>query len=514
MSLPAKVEQAEVRFEEDGRRIFEIDGKTLAAFFLDRSHVSGIRGPIGSAKTATAFQKIWQIACEQEPSPRDGLRKTRWGFIRNTYGELEGTTVKDFLEQFPEEQYGEMYYSRPLEYHMAVADVRAEMVFMALDKPDDIKKLRSTQFTGFFLHEMQYLPKEIFDECESRVGRFPGPIDGRATWDGVIFDMNEPGEDHWLLPMTGEVPYPEGTPLADQLRWPKDWKYFVQPPALVEVFHADGKTIRGYHINPEAENLKWLKADYYPNKIRGKDKAWIDSRLMNRISVWVDGKAVWPNFKVETHVAGEALKPVAGYPIVLGMDFGRSPAVVFAQFISNRWYILDELCGYDVDTTEFAPQVKRKLDTRFRGFDFRIWGDPKGADKTQNSTRTSYEIMESFGMRVLPAPCGDNDLVIRLGAVTHALNGLHDGAPRVLLCPEHCRTLKVAMAGKYHFAKMKTAAGYEEKPRKDKYSNIADALQYAVVGEGEGHQIVGRVRTGRAAPVQTRRARRSLKRVA
>lgn len=508
------VQQAEVEFTEDGRRVFEIAGKTLAEFFQDRSHVAIIRGPIGSAKTATAFQKVWAIACEQQPSPQDGLRKTRWGFIRNTYGELEGTTVKDFLEQFPDGQYGTMYYSRPLEYHMAVGDVRAEIVFMALDKPDDIKKLRSTQFTGFFLHEMQYLPKEIFDECESRVGRFPGPLDGRATWDGVLGDMNEPGEDHWLLPMTGEVPYPEGTPLSDQIRWPKDWKYYVQPPALVEVFNADQKTIRGYKINPLAENLKWLKHDYYPNKVRGKDKAWIDSRLMNRISVWVDGKPVFPMFKVETHVAAEPLKPVPGYPIILGKDFGRSPGVVFGQLISNRWYILDELCGYDVDTTEFAPLVKRKLDTRFKGYDFHIWGDPKGADKTQNSTRTSYEIMESFDMRVEAAPCGDNDLVLRLGAVTHVLNGMHDGAPRLVICPENCRALKVAMAGKYHYAKQRTGNGYEEKPKKDKYSNIADALQYLLVGEGEGRTMMGRPAKHSSQPVQTRTKRRSLRRVA
>jgi hypothetical protein len=497
----------QVQFMPDGRRIFELAGGTqLEKFFMDRAHVSGIRGPIGSAKTATAFQKVWQIACEQAPSPSDGLRKTRWGFIRNTYGELEGTTVKDFLEQFPPEQYGEMYYSRPLEFHMSLADVRCEIVFMALDRADDIKKIRSTQFTGFFLHEMQYLPKEIFDECESRTGRYPGPADGFATWDGVIFDMNEPGEDHWLLPMTGEVPYPEGLLPSEQIRWPKDWRYYVQPPALIEVFNPDGKTIHGYRINPKAENLKWLKPDYYPNKIKGKEKAWIDSRLMNRISVWVDGKPVWPQFNTETHVANTALKATPGYPILMGMDFGRSPAVVFGQLIGNRWYLLDELCAYDIDTTDFAPMVKRKLDSKFPGYEFRIWGDPKGADKTQNSTRTSYDIMASFGFRVDAAPCGDNDLVIRLGAVNSVLKGMQDGAPRLILCPEHCRTLKVAMAGKYHFRRQKMAGGYEEKPYKDRYSNIADALQYLMVGEGEGNTMVGRPAGSRGKVVRLHRA--------
>lgn len=481
-----------VRVTEDGRRIYDLDGAQLGRFFQDRSPVSGIRGPIGSGKTLTAMLKVWQIACEQTPSPLDGLRKTRWAFVRTTYPDLEQSTVKDFLEIFPPETYGEMFYSRPLEYLMSLGDVRCNVLFLALDRPEDIRKLRSTQFTGFFFHEMQFTSKAIFDEAQSRTGRYPGPADGYATWSGVLFDMNEPGEDHWLLPMTGEVPYPEDMAPKDRIMWPKEWAYFVQPPALVEVFNPDGKTIRGYKINPKVENLRWLKKDYYRDLIGGKEKSWIDSRLMNRISVWVDGKAVWPQFNVETHVARAPLKPVPGYPILLGMDFGRSPAVVFGQLIANRWYILDEVIGRDVDTLDFAPLIKRKLDSRFTGYEVKIWGDPKGADKTQSSTRTSYDILDSFDLRVNAAPVGDNDLTLRLSSVTHVLTGMQNGAPRLLLCPEHCRTLKVAMAGKYHFRKQMMAGGYEDKPYKDFYSNIADALQYLVVGEGEGRTMVGR----------------------
>lgn len=507
----------QIQFDEEGRKVYEPDGALLCQFIQDRAHVSGIRGPIGSGKTLAMFNKIWQIACEQRPSPQDGMRKTRWGVIRNTYPDLEGTTVKDWLEWFPPELYGTMYYSRPLEYHMQLGDVRCEIVFMALDRPEDIRKLRSGQFTGFYFNELQYIPKEIFDEAESRTGRFPSPADGFASWDGVLFDLNEPEEDHWLVQMTGEVAFPEDMPADERARlvWPKDWKYYVQPPALVEVFGPDGKTIVGYRINPLAENTRWLKPTYYPQKVQGKTKAWIDSRLMNKISLWVDGKAVWPQFNAETHVAKTELKPHPGYPVLVGLDFGRSPAAIFAQLIDSRWYILDECLAFDVDSVAFVPLVKKKLATRFAGYDFKAYGDPKGMDKTQNSTKTSYEIFESFGVPVQAVFCNDNDLELRLGAVSHVLNGMHNGAPRMLLCPTHCRTLKVAMAGKYHYRKLKTAkGGYEEKPLKDRYSNPADALQYLVLGEGEGDSLRGRSQQGRKAPVQTRKGRRSLRRVA
>lgn len=505
----------ELRFTEDGRKIYEPDGAVLCEAVMDRSPVCGVRGPWGSGKSLMNFNKLWQIACEQNPSRFDGLRKTRWGVIRNTYPDLEGSTVKDFLEWFPEAQYGKMYWSRPLEYHMAVGDVRCEVVFLALDRDEDVRKLNSTQFTGFLFAEMQFTEKATFDDAQGRTGRYPSVAEGGSNWDGVLFDMNEPSEDHWIVQMTGEVPLPEDLPPEERAakRWPKEWKYLVQPPALVEVFGPDGKTVTGYRVNPLAENLRWLKPSYYPEKVRGKDRRWIDSRLMNRISVYVDGKPVWSNFRVETHVAKVPLKPVPGYPIIMGMDFGRSPAVVFCQLISNRWYVLDECVAFGVDSTAFAPVVKRKLTQRFPGYSFRIYGDPKGRDQTQNSTTTSYDIFEAFDLQVQPAPVKNNNITERVEAVSFVLGGMHDGAPRMMLDPMNCPTLKVAMAGKYHYPKKVGGIGYAEEPKKDKYSNIADALQYAVLGEGEGRAMIGLSPQARREPVQAWKGRRSIRRV-
>lgn len=508
------LELPKLRFTDDGRKIYEPDGEQLCKFIQDRSHVSVIRGAIGSGKSLGMYNKAWQIACEQAPSPIDGMRKTRWGVVRNTYPDLEGTTVKDFTEWFPPGEYGEMFWSRPLVYEMALADVRAEFIFMALDRPEDVRKLRSGQFTGFLFNEMQYIPKEIFDEAESRTGRYPSVADGGATWDGVLADMNEPSEDHWIAQMTGEVPYPEDMTPEERagLRWPKEWKYYVQPPALIEVYGPDGRTLRGYKINPKAENLLWLKPGYYAEKVRGKDKRWIDSRLMNRISVWVDGKAVWEDFRDETHCAKEPLAPIKGWPILVGLDFGRSPAAVFAQLVNNRWIILDEIVAFDVGATKFAPLVKRKLDERFPGYAVELYGDPKGADKVQSDENTAYMVFESFGMRVEPSPVPQNNIETRTSAVTFVLCGLERGAPRFLLDPQRCRTLKVAMAGKYHYKRIKGTGGYDEKPAKDRYSNVSDALQYVILGKGEGRAMVGRPANTNAKPVQTRKGRRSLRR--
>ena len=54
---------------------------------------------------------------------------------------------------------------------------------------------------------------------------------------------------------------------------------------------------------------------------------------------------------------------------------------------------------------------------------------------------------------------------------------------------------------------------WEVEPVKDKYSDVADALQYAVLGLGEGRRLIGMDPTLRIKPMQTYRGRRSLRRV-
>ena len=87
--------------------------------------------------------------------------------------------------------------------------VELEVIFLALDKQEDVKKLLSLELTGVWLNEARELPKSIVDACTMRVGRFPSMRDGGPSWFGVIMDTNAPDETHWWGIMAGEVPAPE-----------------------------------------------------------------------------------------------------------------------------------------------------------------------------------------------------------------------------------------------------------------------------------------------------------------
>lgn len=468
----------------EGQYVYQPDGKVLARFVADRSEVAVIVGPIGSGTSSAACMRIWQTACEQAPSPRDGLRHSRWAIVRSTYPELRTAVVETWLFWFPEQAYGGIAWSRPMHQVMRVGDVELDVWFLALDGEDDLKKLRSVEYTGIFFNEIEFQDHVVFIEGKSRTGRYPHMADGGASWSGVIADMNAPPEEHFIARMAGWSDWPDETPADKRLKWPPEWTIFRQPPGLIEVMGPDGKTIADYVENPEAENLKWLPHGYYREKARGALKSWIDARIMNRVTYLAAGDPVWPGFRPELHIAPRSLTFVPDRELIISLDFGRRPAALVGQEVGDKLHLLAEFRLYGVGAVIFAPALKRFLEQRFRGGKIRCTGDPKGADKSQSSERSAYDIFASYGMTVTPATGRGriNDINERLEAVAYAFQ-----TNRILISPE-CTTLRGACAGKYTWRRLDQG---DAEPVKDKWSDIADCLQYLCLFIGEGRRMIG-----------------------
>ena len=502
----------ELATDEFGRTIYELAGEVLRSFMLSTAPVQIVCGPIGSGKTKTANLKLWAIANAQKPGP-DGIRRTRMAVVRTTYPELRTTTIRTWLDTFPEAVYGRLLWTQPPSQTVRLGDVEMQTDFLALDDPTDVQKLRSGEYTGFFINEVQFLIKELFDEMTSRAGRYPAVKDGGPTWHGVIGDMNSPDQDHWIALMQGMVPWPEGM-LEDEraaLAWPSTWEFFMQPPGLLERRGDDGGVI-GYDDNPAAENLKWLPAGYYSQLVAGKSRAWIKSRILNQVALVVDGEPVWPAFRRELHVAKDILHPVRGHPIWLGADFGRSPAVLFGQAVNNRVSVLDEMQGHNVSAVTFAPQVKRRLEQKYPGFTFVAYGDPKGRDKTQSDERTAYDIFGSNGIDMKPAPVKMNLIETRIAAVDYLLGQLYDGRPRLQISP-NCRTLIAGMEGGYCYERKLRSSEIKTEPAKNRFSHLADALQYLALGMGEGRAMIGLTPVTELRPTRMWNKQRDMRRV-
>jgi hypothetical protein len=474
-----------------GMIVYRPGGDVLRRFMVDDNRVTIIQGPWGSGKSAGCCLKIWKYMIGQAPQ-RDGMRRTRWCVVRNTYAELQETTIKTWLDWFPEDMYGTFIRSKPFRHEIRVGDVEADVIFLALDDEEDRKKLLSLEMTGFWFNELREIAKGIIDDATGRL-RYPAVKDGGATWRGVIGDTNAPSEDHWLPIMRGDVPAPEhfDEEKRKELEKPDSWSLYVQPPGMNEICDEKGFVVE-YQINPLAENVENLPEGYYPDLIKGKSKSWIDVNVLNRLGRIQSGKAVFPMYKPALHLAKKPIAFNPNLPLLCGVDFGRQPAALFGQCLRGEWAIIHEFMGADMGATTFAPLLKREILQKFpaaRPEQVQFWGDPAGDDMTQSDEKTPYQIFRTHGLFVRPAP-GNNRLNVRLEAVEMVLTKLIDGKPAFLVSPT-CTVFKAAMDGGYKYRRLHTSAErYAPEPEKDQYSHIADAGQYLLLGGGEGRALV------------------------
>ena len=254
---------------------------------------------------------------------------------------------------------------------------------------------------------------------------------------------------------------------------------------MLEVKNKDNE-VDGYDINNKSENQKNLTPNYYKNIIRGKTKSWIDVYVLNKLGQVEDGKPVYESFNDEVHVAKGDVAIAEGVPVFVGIDFGLTPACVFAQRIRSRWVVIDELVAEDMGIVKFADVMKQHM-AKYLPRDFYIYGDPAGDHRVQTDESTPFQILRGKGIHARPAP--SNDVLIRLESVNSVLSRMVDGESGILLDPK-CTNLIRGFAGGYHYRRLQVSGErYDEKPNKNRFSHIHDALQYLLLGAGEGRAL-------------------------
>lgn len=484
-----------------GQRSYVPDGATLVEYLASNPYetrtpelhasLTCIQGPVRSGKSVASIMRLYEAMMNVPVT--QGKRRSRWLVVRNSYPDLEESTIKTWLEWFPEKLYGRFMWTPPYVHMMRFGDVEADVTFESFVGEEDIPSLKSREYTGIWVNEAQFYTRKFIVALYERTGWFP--IAGGEKF--LQMDMNAPPHGHWVPMMRGDAPIPEEMDERERrsLVKPKDWKFLVQPAWFVEELDAQGR-VDQYKINPEAENLSILTAhrgnEAVFELLSGRTQDEIDADLMNRVTIQTKGKPVFPMFRRETHVAKAPIEPMEGNVIQVGLDFGRTPAAVIGQCIAGRWYILAELIGDNVGATTFAPTLKRHLQTKYPGYTYRFWGDPAGGFKGQESEKTAFDIFKANGLDVRPADTG-NRLRVRIEAVSDTLNRMVNGLPALLVSP-NCPALSTAMGGGYVF-KRKNVSGapvYDEEPAKNEHSHVADALQYLLVGGGEARVMLGR----------------------
>ena len=457
-------------------------GPTIDEFHRDSRFVKALIGPFGSSKSVGCCFDIY-LNARKQPKQKDGKRRSRYAVARETYRELEDTTIRTWLDWFPDDPAIGHFKVSSNSYMLTCDDIEAEILFRALDKPDDIKKLLSTEYTKAWINEAREVPEAIFNGLTGRVGRFPPEKDGGCVDPGVIMDSNPPAEDHWMYRMF-EVDVHKDPQMKDE------YAIYKQPPGAVLV---DGKwqdnhgQVEGI---PKAENIDNLVDGYYRRMCIGKDREWIKVYAEGKYGFVQDGKPVYSQYNDTIHC--QEFKADPDLPLYLGFDAGLTPACVIAQ-LSKRGQlrIIDELQAKGMGMYNFARDVvKPHLATYYPNYSFQgSWGDPANTrgdadEKTAIGVLNDmYEDM-SLNMPFMTSPAQTNALTMRFDSVNSYLTKLVDGKPGFLLHPR-CAVLRKGFLGRYRFERVQVSGSderYKDLPKKNMYSHTHDALQYVCLG--------------------------------
>lgn len=460
-------------------------GPITNAFHKSQAFIRMIKGPIGSGKSVASAMDLVMNALQQPPGD-DGWSRSRAIIVRNTFPELKSTTIKTWLDWFPEADFGKVKWDSPITHKLLLGPrCELEAVFLAIDRPADVDKLMSLETSYIWLNEVRTLSKEVLDSATGRVGRYPSPKTGvGCARPFLIADTNAPDDDHWYAKLErGEVVVDENgesIPLDN-------WEFFIQPSGLSD----------------EAENLNWLNQDkeslllpinhpnrlargreYYSRLVAGKSKNWVNIYVKAENGATTSDRPVFPEYNDTIHASKHILSGNVRNPLYLAFDFGLTPAcAIFQVAPSGQVRVLDEVLVSE-GTSGLEQFIDRQLAPfllqKYPNYHYISLHDPAGIQRSQANEVTCRQVLKAKGLN--PSAVSTNNFQPRRDAVAYFLSQLIDGQPGLLLSAS-IKFLRKALNGEYKYRRVNVPGEerFKDEPDKNMSSHIAEALGYGCI---------------------------------
>lgn len=257
-----------------------------------------------------------------------------------------------------------------------------------------------------------------------------------------------------------------------------------------------------------------LRPDYdYEGACRGLSEEGIQREILMNWNATA-GVRVYPSFRYETHVAGDALPYDPAQPLHIGWDWGNEPACAITQVNAlGQWQIFPSFAPEAGEFDGIYAFAERVADHLLREYaapnDLSLAdlllvhiGDPAGrtpiaqASGRKGAVTCCFDILRrglevyagddpetgrpvfvrkpGWGWRVIP---GAGTIPGRIEAVRSRLNTLVDGLPALLVDPREEFVISCFL-GAYHFHEHNDGFINVREPKKDHASHIMDALGY------------------------------------
>lgn len=365
-------------------------------------------------------------------------------FIRDTWENIQRSTLKSFFEWFPPGVFGTWHHTNKV-FTWAEGVGKGTVTFVGMDDPNDASKLLSWELGGIFMDE-------------------PAPAVGTAGIDEMVFDLGltrlrQPGMQWYPMKLATNNP--------DENHWV--YKKFVQPGQ------------EGFQLwQPSVpENVHNLPQDYYENmrKSLAHRPDLIRRFVDGEFGFQQEGRQVTPQWNDKIHLAN-GLIPIPGRDVFILWDFGLNPTAILTQVTPmGHWNILDSFVGDGIGVTELIENaVKPVIVQRYRKCPLRHIGDPAGTNREQSSSLRSgvAAIKKMLGGTWRSGPKYWEE---RLNPLQAVLSRTMDGRGVVQVDRFRAREVWQALRGGYHYHVSRTGIASAQ-PEKNIHSHPGDAMGY------------------------------------
>lgn len=486
-----------------------------------------IRGPIGDGKSVGCCVYIVKKSQEQitievtEKGRTFKVKWSRWLIMRHTLKSIKETTLTTWNQLFGDKTRWktEPFEGRYEDYMEDGTLLRIDFIVLASEANNILSDLQSLELSGAWINEAIYTPYEVVAKVFTRLKRFnPTPLAGiELKTFHVVMDTNSPSEFNWWYQ-------------KEQKEQPDGWLFIICPPAVLEEVDPVTKQVRyvpndieyaAKHKRRPAENVKEIDGGYHRGMTYWTDMLSvlppdeIRKLLMNQFGLSVDGLGVFREvWNPAVHrIPSETVRFMRGLHVVGGMDMGRTPAAVLAQFYNGHLVAQTEVTTWNdklndnrgglehMDVGQFYDEyLLPELVNRY-GYpncSLQMFGDPAGANCGEVVSFSAIKrLQDEKGLNIVPcdevqaAAQGVIDIThgnstdIRISCVKKEMRAGN------LLISDACRLLCEAMAGKYFWETMRSLAKngtirYKDEPCKNDWSHICDAYQYLVLAVFRG----------------------------
>lgn len=431
-------------------------GLVQGHFVMCRSLEAALFGPRGEGKTEAGIRRMTLHAAEQPESSRP----IPWAIIRDTWRNLERTTLKSFLYphagSFADKIRPLLKVSNGGERISLPGLWEAEL--FGIDSLGDLSRLQSLQLGGLWLEEpAPAAAEDIGGGLEERVVTVGiTSLRHPCDWRTVQLTSNYPDEDHW------------------------SWQRY----AVKKV----GKLFR----IPRGEN------PHLPSNYRSdmEEALKTDKGLLQRLVLGLpgfvsQGEEVTPEYDPNVHRYSDELFPYPNIPGYRFWDGWGNPACTIGQLTPRgQFQIFECITGNKMGVKQLITEfVKPVIKDRYKNIPEWIdIGDPSMADADQSSNEQSAAsvIENTLDTYFIPGPklWGPRKEALKTALLLNTDGKLlseDGGYPFIILSGSHRTSpLHQALRGGWHYRLDPSGRRVGKIPVKDKHSHPGDSLSYGV----------------------------------